>query len=179
VTARFRYRPRTQEQAAHHWRRHEQHDAVRDAYRGNTKPLADLLRAEGLDAVADLIERGTWRKRDARSQVDEMAHEIAAAVRLNEGLVRRNNGGKLPRGTRPRLIQEACAAWAEYGEFDSLSTEAERGSRPPSAPSWTASRCGAPRPRLGLRAASARQRARQGRVRPKAPLPTSRSCNVC
>jgi hypothetical protein len=113
---------RNAEDIAAHIRRHEQHDAVREAYRGETKRLADLLRAEGLDAVADLIKRGRWRKRDARSQVDEMAHRIAAELGWREELVRqRHKGGRLPRHDRPRLIEGKLTDMAEMGELDPLS----------------------------------------------------------
>jgi hypothetical protein len=123
----YRYRKRTVEDVDAHLRRAKQGELVRRAYRGDTTPLSEALRADGWHLVADLMERGTYRKRDGRSAADDVAHMIAAAVWWRERLVRRDNGGRLPRNTRPHLIEEACTDWAEAGELGELNEDAQAG----------------------------------------------------
>lgn len=155
---RFRWQPPTQEELAQRWLRVAQGDLVRRAHRGDTAPLAEALRAVDLHQVADLIEDGKWRKRDARTQADEMAHEIARVVRSQERRVHRDNGGKLPRGTRPRLIEAVCTALAENDELVGLEA-AQAGL--PAAVRQILERDRWPAPKAGKRKAA-------GKVRPPA-----------
>ena len=94
-----------------------------------------------------------------------MAHIIGAEVRWRERLVRRANGGRLPRNTRPRLVEESCTNWAEAGDLSVLSKTAQEGL--PAAVRQILDRepVSRPRPRLTQRAASASRPARQ---RPRA-----------
>jgi hypothetical protein len=114
----FNYRERTFEDVEAHLFRANQSDLVRRVYRGDKAPLAEALRADGLHLVADVIERGKYRKRGARSLVDEVAHLIAAEVRWREGLVR--HGRRLVRNTRLPRIEQVLANLAAAGELDAL-----------------------------------------------------------
>jgi hypothetical protein len=51
----------------------------------------------------------------------EIKQEVIANVRTHERRERRANGGKLPRGSRPRLVEGKLGDMAEYGELDGLS----------------------------------------------------------
>jgi hypothetical protein len=121
----FRYRKRTVEDIRARLRRGEEREAIREAYQNKPARLAALLREEGEDELADLIESGRWsRKRGALPLLNSKAdikQEVIFNVRTHEWRLRRANGGKLPRGSRPRLVEGKLADMAEMGELDGLS----------------------------------------------------------
>jgi hypothetical protein len=116
---------RNAEDAAAHMRRHQEREAIREAYQNKPARLAALYREEGKEELADLIERGRWsRKRGALSLFNSKAdikQEVIANVRTHEWRERRANGGTLPRGSRPRFVEGKLTDMAEMGELDRLS----------------------------------------------------------
>jgi hypothetical protein len=133
----YSYRYRTVEDVDAHLRRHQERlrrhqedDAIRQAYRNNTALLVDLYRAAGRDTLADLIERGRWNgKRDAPplSRADDIVRQVIGIVRLQEQRLRRANGGKLPRNTRPPLIKTMLNAFGDAGELEGLADAVREG----------------------------------------------------
>jgi hypothetical protein len=100
--------------------------ALRKAHRGDTAALIEVLRDRGEDGLADLIARGTWNGRGAPplTQYDEIKHQIIAAVRVNERMVRRRSkSGRGPHGTRPQIVEAVMTAFAEDGTLNGLKDE--------------------------------------------------------
>src|SRR5262245_24088372 len=104
----YTYRKRTRAQVDQHLRRYRLNTLAPLVPRdGRAKrDVCDLLRAGGLDAVADLVERGSWPKRGApvRNEAAEAVRYIVAVMRGRERLHRTRNGGRLHKSQRRALL---------------------------------------------------------------------------
>jgi hypothetical protein len=103
-------------------RRSQQAEAVAKAYRGDTKPVCELLRADGWHDVADLIERGRWNKRDAPHEPDRYADVKSGLVARMRWRARRQRFAK---GEQIPWLTDLMSKMAEGGDLSGVSV-AER-----------------------------------------------------
>jgi hypothetical protein len=89
----------------------------------SNRAFCELLRAKGLDQVADLIESGKYPKRGTPllDAVAQTKREIVPVMRRQEAFQRRRNGDKLRKGQRLRLLDSIMTKMAENGDLDHIS----------------------------------------------------------
>jgi hypothetical protein len=127
---RFVYRQRSRESVDRHLRRHQRAGAIRLAYHGEPEKLCALLRADGQGDLAALIARGEFTKRNAPADKrTEVKQYICALVRSDEKRVKARYG-KLPWGTRSKLINKYMGLLAEAGELDYNNRDPQGNYRP-------------------------------------------------
>jgi hypothetical protein len=103
-------------------RRYELEELVPRVRRGDKHAkarAAELLRAEGLHAIAELIEDARWPKRGAPSlnPFKEKKDYFVAVMRGQ----RKYRDGRFRKGERQALLDEILIEYAELGELDPLS----------------------------------------------------------
>jgi hypothetical protein len=110
-------------------RRHLQRKAVSKAYHGDPSDLCKLLREDGWDHVADLIQRATFPRwvRAAEpllGSFDAVVQEVYGIMRFNVWLLKRQ-GKKFGPGERRQFLNDVLTEMADGAELDGLS-DAER-----------------------------------------------------
>ena len=112
-------------------RLHRRAEAIRLAYHDKPKKLCALLRAEGQDDIAELIKdaKGFHKRRAPVDERTEIKQLIVALVRGEEKRVKARYG-KLPWGTRSKLINKYMGLLAEAGELDYNNRDPQGNYRP-------------------------------------------------
>ena len=119
----YQYRERSYEDVQRLRRRFQQHKAAQKAYRGDPGDVAAVLRAEGLDAFADLIEQqlkpSKRRVPAPPGSFDEIKQQVIRIMRA------RSRRRKFAAGERSEYLDALLTRMAEEHDLECLS-DAER-----------------------------------------------------
>jgi hypothetical protein len=110
--------------------REEFENAIRDTYKGNSRPLCKLLREKRhlidddvWDALVGLVADGKWRKRDTPTTIEQFESLIFYTAKQQEALIRAKNGGRLPRNERLKVVTRIMTSMVENDEFRVVKNE--------------------------------------------------------